>query len=193
MYLWDDVVGSAERRMLKLPRKSQVAYGIVCADGALARMSPYLAERVPRKNYLLAKAAVNDLWEFLMSPGIKGKLQNRADEIDSIMPEDDDLKFVPGWGEILESVHSDCEMVNGEPPKELLADCISYAYQGVLEMAIVIDTRRARTTEAAVRDFEEHNERCRSEMAFQLHCLEILEQGDEVRSALFSGRSFTPK
>lgn len=195
MLIWDDVVGHEEKRMLRLPQKHQLAYGTVCVDHAFFYMEAYLAAKIPKKSHALVKQAVKVLWDFLAEPGTRKPqiIEKRIEELNAIWPDNDDPVHIPGWGDILQGVIGVYEMANGEDPKELLLDSVGYAYQGVRQMAKVLESKRAKTTESAIRGFEKKSPLCQAEMKFQLACLQLLEFEGTVESVLFLGKRFPPR
>ncbi len=194
MYVWDDVVGRHEKRMKRLPRLHQLALAVACVDGARSRMQAYLASYVPKKSLGTLNQVVKALWEFLAAPKQKKAAfsQKYVDELQAINPGEDDPVLVRGWGQILDAALRACDMAKGEDPKELILDCLSYAYQGIMEMAIKLESKGAKTTEKVLSNFEEKSPLCLAEMKFQLECLYSLESGGQVESALFPRHRFPP-
>lgn len=192
MYVWDDVVGRHEKRMTRLERRQQIALAVVCVDGAFSRMEEYLTARVPKKSAGRVNETIKSLWEFLVTRK-KGTLsEKRVDQIRAMSPGEDDPILARGWGEILDATSGACDMALGEDPKELILDCVSYSYQGVMEMAIST-AGRAKASEKDVRNFETKSVICQDEMKFQLECLDTLEAGDQVQSVLFAKYRFPAK
>ena len=194
MYIWNDIVGHHEKRMKRLPRLHQIALAVACVDGALCRMEEYLEAYVPKKSLATVKQAVKTLWEFLAAPTQRKAAfsQKYIAELQAINPGEDDPVPALGWGQILDATLRVCDMASGEDPKELILDCLGYAYQGIMEMATRLESQGAKTTEKTVRDFEKKSLLCQAEMKFQLDCLHGLESGRKVESALFSRYHFPP-
>lgn len=192
MFVWDDVVGRHEDRMTRMPRLHQIALAVVCVDGALSRMADYLAHHVPSESIRTVEQAIEALWEFLAASQREqvGFSEMHVEDLQAINPGEDDPVLAPGWGQLLDATLRACDMAKGEDPKELILDCLGYAYQGVLEMTIRLEGKGANITEQAVRNFEIGSSRCQAEMQFQLASLHALESGGQVESAVVPGRRF---
>jgi len=192
MYVWLDIVGREEKRIKRLQPLQRIALAVACIDHAFSVMDEYLAAYVPKQSLGMAKQAIEALWEFLAASKKKKAhfSDDYADELQTINPGEDDPVLAPGWGQILDAILRACDMARGEDTKELIMDCLGYAYQGVMEMAIKLESKGAKTTERALRYFEKTSPHCAAEMRFQLECLHALEPEGTVESALFGGRCF---
>ena len=186
MYLWDEQVGRYEKKMLK---GHPLAFATVCVDGALFRIKDLLPESVPKKSMATVTEAVHMLWIHLtMTKGGVSPLTKRMiKSLEDLYPDEDDRSVPSGWGELVSAVTLTCEMARGDDPVDTLLDCIGYAYQGILQMAIKTESKRSKTTEKAIRNFEAKSPLCQFEIKFQLAQLDATTAGKRVQSALYPG------
>lgn len=186
MDFWEENVGRREKKMFKLPNKRQLIYATACVDHAVFQMEAYLASHVPKKALITLNRAVRAMWDFLSGEKLRpSQIRAIINELQEINPGEDDPILAPGWGDILDGAVSACEMLKGGDPSEWLVNCISYAYQAVMKMAIKLEATQKITTASVSYRFEMNSPLCQAEVQFQIECLDAVESSRGIESTLF--------
>jgi|GEM_PF-7049282 len=188
MELWDQRIGSQTERLKRLTAPQLLLFGIGCADHALAMKLPDFSKVISPEHLQVVGTALAELLAYIRGKLDPHSLAHSHNELSSLLPQNEDDDFGPlGWIQILEALIEIIEAIDKEEKFQIIFCVADAAYQAICQNELqlaMLASRKLTLSGDEIPQAEASSPQCQMELAFQLECLQAIEEGKTLNPAL---------